>query len=55
MTMDVRPFRFLADVRDIVTGPELAARAQRAEQMGYYALVVPDHLIGQLSPMVELG
>ncbi|MEO7260177.1 MAG: TIGR03621 family F420-dependent LLM class oxidoreductase [Jatrophihabitantaceae bacterium] len=51
----MRPFRFLADVREIVTGPELAARAQRAEQLGYSALVVPDHLIRQLSPVVAMA
>lgn len=51
----MRPFRFLADVRQIVTGPELAARARRAEQTGYHGLVVPDHLIGQLSPVVAMA
>jgi probable F420-dependent oxidoreductase len=51
----MRPFRFLADVRAIVTGPELAARARRAEQVGYHALVLPDHLIGQLSPVVAMA
>src|SRR3954452_18038582 len=51
----MRPFRFSADVREIVTGDELAARARRAEPMGYHALVVPDHLIGQLSPMVTMA
>ena len=51
----MRPFRFLADVREIVSGPELAARARRAEQMGYHSLVLPDHLIGQLSPVVAMA
>ena len=51
----MRPFRFLADVSEIVGGAELAARARRAEQMGYHALVLPDHLIGQLSPVVTLA
>jgi probable F420-dependent oxidoreductase len=51
----MRPFRFLADVSEIVTGPELAARARRAEQMGYHALVVPDHLVRQLSPAVAMA
>ena len=51
----MRPFRFLADVSEIVSGPELAARAQRAEQMGYHALVIPDHLLGQLSPVVAMA
>ena len=51
----MRPFRFLADVHEIVTGPELAARAKRAEQMGYHALVIPDHLLPQLSPVVAMA
>jgi probable F420-dependent oxidoreductase len=51
----MRPFHFLADVHEIVTGPELAARARRAEQMGYHALVLPDHLLGQLSPVVAMA
>jgi probable F420-dependent oxidoreductase len=50
----MRPFHFLADVHEIVPGSELAARARRAEQMGYHALVLPDHLIGQLSPVVAM-
>jgi probable F420-dependent oxidoreductase len=50
----VRPFRFLADARAIVTGPELADRARRAEELGYHALVLPDHLLGQLSPVVAM-
>ncbi len=51
----MRPFHFLADVSEIVTGPELAARARRAEAMGYHAVVVPDHLLGQLSPVVAMA
>jgi probable F420-dependent oxidoreductase len=51
----VRPFQFLADASEIVSGPELAARARRAEEMGYHALVLPDHLIEQLSPTVALA
>lgn len=50
----MHPFRFLADAREIVDGPELAARARRAEQTGYHALVIPDHLIPQLSPVPAL-
>jgi probable F420-dependent oxidoreductase len=51
----MRPFHFLADIHEIVPGPELAARARRAEQMGYHAVVIPDHLLGQLSPTVALA
>jgi alkanesulfonate monooxygenase SsuD/methylene tetrahydromethanopterin reductase-like flavin-dependent oxidoreductase (luciferase family) len=48
------PFRFLADAREIVPGRELAERARRAEGMGYHALVIPDHLLDQLSPLVAM-
>ena len=51
----MRPFRFLADVHEIIPGSELAARARRAEQMGYHALVLPDHLLGQLSPVAAMA
>ena len=40
---------------EIVSGAELAARAVQAEQLGYHAVVVPDHLINQLSPMVAMA
>jgi len=51
----MRPFRFLADVRSVMTGSELAAYAQRAEQLGFDTLVLPDHLIEQLSPVVMMS
>jgi probable F420-dependent oxidoreductase len=51
----MRPFHFLIDGREIVTGPELAARARRAEEAGYHGMVVPDHLIEQLSPTVVMA
>ena len=51
----MRPFHFLADVSSIVTGPELAANARRAEDMGYHAVVLPDHLIEQLSPVATMA
>ncbi len=48
------PFRFLADASAIVPGRELAEGARRAEAMGYHALVIPDHLLRQLSPLVAM-
>ena len=36
-------------------GKTLAAEARRAESMGFDALVVPDHLIEQLSPIPALA
>jgi probable F420-dependent oxidoreductase len=50
-----KPFQFLADAREIVSGPELAKRARRAEAIGYHELVVPDHLIPQLGPIATLA
>jgi probable F420-dependent oxidoreductase len=50
-----RPFRFLADAREIVDGRTLAERARRAEDMGFDSLVVPDHLIEQLSPVPAMA
>jgi probable F420-dependent oxidoreductase len=51
----MRPFHFLADVHEIIPGSELAARARRAEELGYHALVLPDHLLGQLSPVPAMA
>src|SRR3954466_14539681 len=51
----MRPFRFLANASEVVTGDELADRARRAEDMGYDALVIPDHLLDQLSPVVAMS
>jgi len=51
----MRPFRFLANASEVVTGSELADRARRAEDMGYDALVIPDHLLDQLSPVVAMS
>jgi probable F420-dependent oxidoreductase len=51
----MRPYRFLADVSSIRSGPELAARARHAEQLGYSAVVVPDHLLDHLSPVVAMA
>lgn len=51
----MRAFHFLADVSRLVDGAELAARAQRAEQLGYHCVVLPDHLLGQLSPVVTMA
>jgi probable F420-dependent oxidoreductase len=51
----MRPFHFLADVSPVVTGPELATTAKRAEAMGYHGVVLPDHLIDQLSPVVAMA
>lgn len=51
----MRPFTFLASVQAVMDGKTLAAEARRAEAMGFTALVVPDHLIEQLSPIPALA
>lgn len=51
----MRPFTFLASIQAVIDGPTLAAEARRAESMGFTALVVPDHLIEQLSPVPALA
>src|SRR2546421_8314657 len=50
-----KPFQFLIDAREIVSGPVLAERARRAESIGYHELVVPDHLIPQLGPIATMA
>ncbi len=49
--MPTRPFQFLGSFQDIQPGAALAEQARRAEAVGYHAMVVPDHLIPQLSPI----
>ena len=55
MTAPIRPFTFLAAFQAVADGKALAADARRAEAMGYAGLVVPDHLIEQLSPIPALA
>ena len=47
----MKPFHFLADGRASASGKELADKARRAESIGFHALVVPDHLGDQMSPI----
>jgi probable F420-dependent oxidoreductase len=46
-----QPFRFLADARAIASLADLRETVRRAEAIGIDTLVVPDHLIEQLSPV----
>jgi probable F420-dependent oxidoreductase len=50
-----RPFRFLADAREIATVRELTETARRAEAIGIDTLVIPDHLIQQLAPISAMA
>ncbi len=47
----MRPFRFLTDTSDPLDGPGVAAFARRAESLGYSAVMMPDHLVGQYAPV----
>ncbi len=51
----MRPFRFLTDTSELLDGPGLAAFARRAEAIGYSALMIPDHLTAQYSPVPFLA
>jgi probable F420-dependent oxidoreductase len=51
----VRPFRFTVHGADAASGEAWAGIAQRAEALGYEALLVPDHLSRQLSPIAALS
>ncbi len=53
--MSQRPFRFLADAREIATIRELTETVRRAEAIGIDTLVIPDHLIQQLSPIAAMA
>lgn len=45
-----RPFRFLADARDVASLAELRETVRHAESIGIDTLVIPDHLIAQMAP-----
>ena len=50
-----RPFRFLADAREIASARQLTETARRAEAVGIDTLVIPDHLIPQLAPVPAMA
>ena len=51
----MHPFRFLATVDGYPSFAELTSVARRAEAVGCSTFVLPDHLIGQYSPMPLLA
>jgi len=50
-----RPFRFLADARDVVSVAQLRETVRRAEAIGIDTLVIPDHLIAQMGPVPAMA
>ncbi|HEY3524078.1 MAG TPA: TIGR03621 family F420-dependent LLM class oxidoreductase [Candidatus Limnocylindrales bacterium] len=50
----MRPFQLLAGPGDVSDARGLAAAARRAEQIGIDVLVLTDHLIDQLAPIVAM-
>jgi probable F420-dependent oxidoreductase len=51
----MRPFRFGVVIGNAGSGEEWANKARKAEDLGYSSLLVPDHFMQQLSPMVALA
>jgi len=51
----VHPFRFAVRAVGPRTAEGWVAQARRAEELGYSALLMPDHVIAQLSPMPALA
>jgi len=49
--VSARPFRFLADARDIASVTQLRETVRHAESIGIDSLVVPDHLVAQMAPV----
>ena len=52
---DHKPFQFYADVRQPGSLKELTAKVRQAEAAGYHGLVIPDHLIDQMSPVPAMA
>ena len=50
-----RPFRFWASVQEVADRRRLGDIARRAEDLGYDALLIPDHLIEQLAPVPAMA
>jgi len=51
----VRPFRFAVTANNARSAEAWVALVRRAEELGYSALLVPDHLGQQLSPMAAIA
>jgi probable F420-dependent oxidoreductase len=52
--MPERPFRFLAEAREIASFAQLRQTVRRAESIGIDTLVIPDHLIEQMAPVAAM-
>ena len=50
-----KPFQLLADARAPRSARELGEQARRAEDAGFHAFVIPDHLMDQLSPVPAMA
>jgi probable F420-dependent oxidoreductase len=50
-----RPFRFAVITSKVADASAWRERAQRAEQLGYSALLMPDHFQDQLAPLTALA
>ncbi len=53
--MSKKPFRFSVCSMIAPTGEEWLAKVRRVEELGYSALVLPEHFMGQVSPIPALA
>jgi len=53
--MKRKPFRFGVASYGAATGAEWIAKAQRAEELGYSTLLVPDHFVVQIATVPALA
>src|SRR5258706_3420674 len=53
--VSARPFRFYAGIGQLRGRRELIEHAQRAESLGYDALLLSDRLLTQLAPLPALA
>ena len=51
----LKPFQFYADVRQPASLKEFHDKVRQAEAAGYHGLVIPDHLIDQMSPVPAMA
>ncbi len=52
--MTMKPFRFGVNVLSAGSRAEWADKARKLEDLGYWALTVPDHLADSFAPMPAL-
>src|SRR2546423_1698645 len=51
----MKPFRFAAGIRHTTSRAEFVESVREIERLGYSAVMLSDHLVGQLAPISALG